>query len=93
MKKTTLLLTGTALALGATSAFAGSHTGSITAVSWGGAYTKSQIEAYHKPWTAATGNTVVSEDYSGGIADTSRSNRQLSVPTPHDRSLPWSKIC
>ena len=39
MKKTTLLLTGTALALGATSAFAGSHTGSITAVSWGGAYT------------------------------------------------------
>ena len=69
MKKTTLLLTGTALALGATSAFAGSHTGSITAVSWGGAYTKSQIEAYHKPWTAATGNTVVSEDYSGGIAE------------------------
>ena len=29
----------------------------------------SQIEAYHKPWTAATGNTVVSEDYSGGIAE------------------------
>ena len=53
MKKTTLLLTGTALALGATSAFAGSHTGSITAVSWGGAYTVSQVEAYHKPWTAA----------------------------------------
>jgi len=46
MKKTTLLLTGTALALGATSAFAGSHTGSITAVSWGGAYTVSQVEAY-----------------------------------------------
>ena len=69
MKKTTLLLTGTALALGATSAFAGSHTGSITAVSWGGAYTVSQVEAYHKPWTAATGNTVVSEDYSGGIAE------------------------
>jgi putative spermidine/putrescine transport system substrate-binding protein len=65
MKKTTLLLTGTALAVGATSAFAGS----ITAVSWGGAYTKSQIEAYHKPWTAATGNVVVSEDYSGGIAE------------------------
>ena len=29
----------------------------------------SQVEAYHKPWTAATGNTVVSEDYSGGIAE------------------------
>jgi putative spermidine/putrescine transport system substrate-binding protein len=22
-------------------------------VSWGGAYTKSQVEAYHKPWMAA----------------------------------------
>ena len=69
MKKTTLLLAGTTLALGASSAFAGSHTGSITAVSWGGAYTKSQIEAYHKPWNAETGNTVVSEDYSGGLAE------------------------
>ena len=24
---------------------------SITVVSWGGAYTKSQVEAYHKPWS------------------------------------------
>ena len=54
MKKTTLLLASTALVMGASGAFAGSHTGSITAVSWGGAYTVSQIEAYHKPWTAAT---------------------------------------
>ena len=28
----------------------------ITVVSWGGAYTKSQVEAYHKPWMAKTGN-------------------------------------
>lgn len=42
---------------------------SITAVSWGGAYTISQVEAYHKPWMAATGNKVVSEDYSGGLAE------------------------
>jgi putative spermidine/putrescine transport system substrate-binding protein len=50
--------------------FAGSvQATSITAVSWGGAYTKSQVEAYHKPWAAATGNTVVSEDYSGGLAE------------------------
>ena len=69
MKKTTLLLASTALAMGASSAFAG---GSITAVSWGGAYTVSQVEAYHKPWAAATGNTVVSEDYSGGIAKLKR---------------------
>ena len=41
----------------------------ITVVSWGGAYTKSQVEAYHKPWMAQTGNTIVSEDYSGGLAE------------------------
>jgi len=43
--------------------------GSITVVSWGGAYTKSQVEAYHKPWIAATGNQIQSEDYNGGIAE------------------------
>ena len=32
--------------------------GTITVVSWGGAYTKSQVEAYHKPWMAETGNTM-----------------------------------
>ena len=40
----------------------------ITVVSWGGAYTKSQLEAYHKPFTAKTGTTVNSEDYNGGLA-------------------------
>ena len=65
MKNINLLLATSALAVGSSGAFAGS----ITAVSWGGAYTVSQVEAYHKPWTAATGNTVVSEDYSGGIAE------------------------
>ena len=43
--------------------------GSITVVSWGGAYTKSQVEAYHKPWMAKTGHQVVSEDYNGGLAE------------------------
>ena len=42
---------------------------SITVVSWGGAYTKSQVEAYHKPWSQETGHQVVSEDYSGGLAE------------------------
>ncbi|MGB7180772.1 MAG: ABC transporter substrate-binding protein [Burkholderiaceae bacterium] len=42
---------------------------SLTVVSWGGAYTKSQVEAYQKPWMAKTGNTIKSEDYNGGIAE------------------------
>jgi len=48
---------------------AASADGSITAISWGGAYTKSQVEAYQKPFTAKTGITVNSVDYSGGIAE------------------------
>jgi len=61
------------LLIGAVSAVALSGTamaeGTITVVSWGGAYTKSQVEAYHKPWIAKTGNKIVSEDYNGGLAE------------------------
>lgn len=57
---------GATLALGAGAAQAAE---SITVVSWGGAYTKSQVEAYHKPWIAATGNQIKSEDYNGGTAE------------------------
>lgn len=56
-------------AIAAGSVMAASHAKSITVVSWGGAYTKSQVEAYHKPWMASTGNTIVSEDYNGGLAE------------------------
>lgn len=36
----------------------------VTVMSWGGAYTTSQVEAYHKPFTAETGITVNSVDAS-----------------------------
>ncbi|HHL20209.1 MAG TPA: ABC transporter substrate-binding protein, partial [Aliiroseovarius sp.] len=61
----TLLATSALVVAGGTAAMAGE----LTVVSWGGAYTKSQIEAYHKPWMALTGNTILSEDYSGGLAE------------------------
>lgn len=41
----------------------------LTIVSWGGAYTVSQTEAYQKPFTAKTGIGINSEDYSGGMAE------------------------
>jgi putative spermidine/putrescine transport system substrate-binding protein len=41
----------------------------LTIVSWGGAYTKSQLEAYHKPYTAKTGIKINSADYNGGLAE------------------------
>ncbi len=41
----------------------------ITVVSWGGAYTKSQIEGYHKPFIRDTGININSVDYNGGLAE------------------------
>ena len=61
-----ILMASTALAFSAGAVAADE---SITVVSWGGAYTKSQVEAYHKPWMAKTGIQIVSEDYNGGLAE------------------------
>jgi putative spermidine/putrescine transport system substrate-binding protein len=42
----------------------------LTVVSWGGAFTKSQVEAYHKPWVLFNpGAKVNSVDYNGGLAE------------------------
>ena len=56
-----------AVALGLAAATASA--GDLTIVSWGGAYTKSQSEAYFKPWMARTGHRILSEDYSGGLSE------------------------
>jgi len=55
MKK--LLIMSTALTAVAFAAKA-----DVTVMGWGGAYTASQIEAYHKPFTAKTGIAVISVD-------------------------------
>ncbi|MCT8159349.1 ABC transporter substrate-binding protein [Pseudoruegeria sp. SHC-113] len=56
MKKTLVLTTAlTSLAYGASAQ-------EVTVMSWGGAYTKSQVEAYHKPFTAETGISINSVD-------------------------------
>jgi putative spermidine/putrescine transport system substrate-binding protein len=64
-------LTKKIIAIAGASAFVSSAAiaADLTVVSWGGAYTKSQVEAYHKPWMAKTGKSIVSEDYGGGIAE------------------------
>lgn len=41
----------------------------LTIVSWGGAYTKSQVNAYHKPYVKKTGTKILSENYNGGLAE------------------------
>lgn len=56
MKNTLGLATALAL-LAATG-----HAEQITVLSWGGTYARSQVEAYHKPFTEKTGIVVVSVD-------------------------------
>lgn len=61
MKLKQFLLTtamGAAMSLGTSGAFANE----VTVMSWGGAYTKSQVEAYHKPFTEKTGIKINSVD-------------------------------
>ena len=60
---------GVALALAATLACgAATAQATITVTSFGGTYGKSQFESMHKPFAAATGVKVLSEDYNGGLA-------------------------
>ena len=68
LMKSCLALAG-ASALGLWAATPALAADSLTVVSWGGAYTKSQVEAYHKPFTAKTGTKILSENYNGGLAE------------------------
>jgi putative spermidine/putrescine transport system substrate-binding protein len=58
LKKALALTTAAALMAAAGTASAQQ----VTVLGWGGAYTNSQIEAYHKPFTAQTGIPVISVD-------------------------------
>ena len=58
----TKLLASSALGVGIALAALPAQAGEITVMSWGGAYTKSQVEAYQKPWMEKTGNKVNSVD-------------------------------
>src|SRR5690554_3291201 len=60
--KRLLILTASAAAIAAGAAIAQDK--ELTIVSWGGAYSKSQIEAYHKPYTEKTGVNILNEDKS-----------------------------
>ncbi|WP_458790960.1 extracellular solute-binding protein [Yoonia sp. MH D7] len=65
MKMTRVLLATTALTVAGGSAFAQeAMADTMTIVSWGGAYSASQQAAYHDPYTAATGVTIVNDESS-----------------------------
>lgn len=58
--KLKLLLTATAVSAAMLTSAANAD--ELTIMSWGGAYTVSQTEAYYKPWMAATGHKINSVD-------------------------------
>ena len=60
--KRLLILTASAAAIAAGAAIAQDKT--LTIVSWGGAYSNSQIKAYHEPYTEKTGVKILNEDKS-----------------------------
>ena len=63
MNFTKTILTTASAALISGAAFAGSHMSmEMTIVSWGGAYSNSQLKAYHEP--ANTGVTILNDDSS-----------------------------
>ena len=64
MKFTKTVLVAVALSLPTGLALAGSDD-EMTIVSWGGAYSKSQLKAYHEPYTANTGVTIINDESSG----------------------------
>lgn len=65
LKFSTFAVAGLAMA-GLTSA---AQAVDLNVVSWGGAYTASQMNAYHKPYSEKTGVKINSIDYSGGLAE------------------------
>ena len=66
LKNSVFAITGIAIAGMASSAQAVD----LNVVSWGGAYTASQMNAYHKPYMKANpGVQINSIDYSGGLAE------------------------
>ncbi|CUH69961.1 ABC-type uncharacterized transport system, periplasmic component [Thalassovita autumnalis] len=65
MKLTKIFMTSTALAFAAGAVAAADMANEMTIVSWGGAYSKSQLKAYHEPYSANTGVTIINDDSSG----------------------------
>jgi putative spermidine/putrescine transport system substrate-binding protein len=63
-----LLTAGVALGLTTLGFGAAQAADQLTVVSWGGAYTMSQVKAYHEPFEKETGVKILSEDYNGGLA-------------------------
>lgn len=64
MKFTSSLLTASAIAVVSATTFSAASAEEMTIVSWGGAYSKSQLNAYHDPYSKKTGVKIINDDSS-----------------------------
>jgi putative spermidine/putrescine transport system substrate-binding protein len=64
MKVTKLTALALSTAICAPAAFAADMADEMTIVSWGGAYSNSQIKAYHEPYMAKTGVKIINDESS-----------------------------
>jgi putative spermidine/putrescine transport system substrate-binding protein len=64
MKLTHTLLASTALVFAAGLSHAENMVDEMTIVSWGGAYSKSQLKAYHEPYSEMTGVKIINDESS-----------------------------
>ena len=70
MKKTLRFATASILGASALAFAVSAQATELNVVSWGGAYTASQLKAYHQPYMAKNPSvTLNSVDYSGGLAE------------------------
>ena len=66
----------------------GDGPGSLTVVSWGGAYARAVTQAHYEPFEAATGTRVAREDYNGGLAEI-----RTQVDTATCTGTSWTSRC
>lgn len=83
MKLKTLLLLGSGLTIGAAALAVQAQTPiTLTVVSWGGAYTQSQVRAYHDPYVAENPHvTIVNDDGSANALAGLRAQSQAGNVT------------
>ena len=76
-----LIAVGLALGTGVTSGEIGSLPGQppLTVVTWGGAFTRSQMQVFIQPYREARGRWVNVEVYNGGLGEIRAQVRSLNV--------------
>ena len=87
---TKTILTSASAALISGVALADGHMSmEMTIVSWGGAYSNSQLKAYHEPYSANTGVTILNDDSSSTAVAQLRAMNEAKNDDASFKPLKW----